>query len=177
MGRARRGAEPMAEPIRVLLIDDEADFLEAVGFWLSSKGYQVAQARGGAQAVALLKQTPQDVVFLDVVMPDIDGIETLRRIRAFNKTIPVVLVTTSVADESKYAGAKALGISGLFLKGSSLDQLGQVLEVAIRMVRRSRANLGKGSGSPPRDGGLLAILRSVRERFFPPRRSPSQTPH
>ena len=168
----------MAEPIRVLLIDDEADFLEAVGFWLSSKGYQVTQARGGAQGVALLKQAPPDVVFLDVVMPDIDGIETLRRIRAFNKTIPVILVTTSVADEDKYAGAKALGISGLFLKGSSLDQLGQVLEVAIRMVRRSRASPPGGPDGPAARGGrLLAIFRSIRERCFPSRRFPSRSSH
>src|SRR3989338_1495811 len=128
----------MPESVRVLLVDDEEDFLESVAFWLTSKGYHVTKAHDGETALAMLKEGRHDVVFLDVMMPRLDGIETLRRLRAFNKTIPVVLVTASnLADENKYAGAKALGFSGLFPKGSSLTQLTQALEVALRTLRKS----------------------------------------
>jgi CheY-like chemotaxis protein len=157
----------MPEPVRILMIDDEQDFLDTVGFWLKSKGHQVTQSNSGLKAVELLQQGGYDVVFLDVIMPELDGIETLRRIRSFNKQIPVIMVTTHVTDENKFAGAKALGISGLFLKGSSLEQLGQVLEVALRMIRKSK---GIFSGGGPRSSflePLLAFLRSLREKLTP----------
>jgi CheY-like chemotaxis protein len=150
------------------MVDDEQDFLDTVGFWLTSKGHQVTPVNSGLQAVELLQQGQYDVVFLDVVMPECDGIETLRRIRAFNKQIPVIMVTTHVTDENKFAGAKALGISGLFLKGSSLEQLGQILEVSLRMIRRSKTTSPGSASGTPRPSllePLLTLLRSLREKL------------
>ena len=122
----------MGQPIRVLLVDDERDFLETISFWLSAKGYQVSIAIGGEQALEHLKRERPDIVCLDVNMPGIDGIETLRRIRTVHKQLPVILVTASYQDQNKFAGAQALGISGLFPKGGSLSELSQALEVALR---------------------------------------------
>ena len=164
----------MAEPVRVLLVDDEADFLESVGFWLASKGYHITKAKNGAAALDILKEGRHNVVFLDVMMPVLDGIETLRRLRAFNKTIPVILVTASnFTDENRYAGAKALGISGLFPKGSSLTQLTQVLEVALRALKKSAptADRAAASESPaPRQGLLAGALAALRKALRPARR-------
>jgi CheY-like chemotaxis protein len=160
----------MTEPVRILMVDDEQDFLDTVGFWLTSKGHRVTAVTSGPKAVELLQQDRHDVVFLDVVMPECDGIETLRRIRAFDKQIPVIMVTTHVTDENKFAGAKALGISGLFLKGSSLEQLGKILEVSLRMIRKSKqAAPGSASGAsrPSPLEPLLAFLRSLREKLTP----------
>lgn len=131
-------------PLRILLVDDEPDFLESIAFWLSSRGYEVAKANSGLDAIELVKRSAPDLVFLDVNMPEIDGIETLRRIRAFNKTVPIIIVTAGYTDENRFAGAHGLGISGLFPKGESLAQLTQVLEVAIRT---------HGKLKPPSDGG------------------------
>ena len=167
----------MADSVRVLLVDDEEDFLESVGFWLTSKGYHVTKAHDGEAALAILKEGRHDVVFLDVMMPNLDGIETLRRLRAFNKTIPVILVTASnLTDENKYAGAKALGLSGLFPKGSSLTQLTQALEVALRALRKSAAATAvpPSSTSPaapaaPHQGPLASALEALRKMWGPPR--------
>ena len=161
----------MSESVRVLLVDDEEDFLESVGFWLTSKGYHVTKAHNGETALAILKEGRHDVVFLDVMMPVLDGIETLRRLRAFNKTIPVILVTASnLTDENRYAGAKALGLSGLFPKGSSLTQLTQALEVALRALTKSAPEAAPAAAAEapaPRQGplaGIFAALRSVLRR-------------
>ena len=150
----------MAEPIRVLLVDDEPDFHETIGFWLKSKGHQVITATSGAQGLQHVRNAEADIIFLDVMMPKMDGIETLRRIRAFNKTIPVILVTASnLTDENQYAGARALGISGLFPKGSGLPVLSQVMEVAIRRIKSSEAvaaGPSQGASGPADLRGWLA---------------------
>ena len=159
----------MAEPVRVLLVDDEEDFAEAVGFWLTSRGHRVSKARDGEQALAMLKTDHFDVMFLDVMMPKLDGIETLRRLRSFNKTLPVILVTASnLSDENRYAGAKALGISGLFPKGSSLDQLNAALEVALRALKRPAAGSAPAAGAAK--PGLLDSLRKAFGSLFPIKR-------
>ena len=166
----------MPESIRVLLVDDEEDFLESIGFWLSSKGYHVTKAHDGEAALAILKEGRHDVVFLDVMMPRLDGIETLRRLRTFNKDIPVVLVTaSSLADESRYAGAKALGISGLFPKGSSLDQLTQALQVALRALRTSvppPTSPAPEATTPARCHGPLAAVLGALRRALGGRKPP-----
>jgi CheY-like chemotaxis protein len=165
----------MPEPIRVLLVDDEEDFIESVSFWLTSKGYRVSKARSGEAALELLKENRQDVMFLDVMMPGIDGVETLRRLRAFDKSIPVILVTASdMTDENRYAGAKALGVSGLFPKGSSLTQLTQALEVALRAIRKSSPQGPEASpGAPSQSTGPLVGLKAVLRKVLGTRRPPS----
>jgi CheY-like chemotaxis protein len=151
----------MPDPVRVLLVDDEEDFAEAVGYWLTSRGHHVSKARDGEQALAMLKTGHFDVMFLDVMMPKLDGIETLRRLRSFNKTLPVILVTASnLTDENRYAGAKALGISGLFPKGTSLNQLNSALEVALRALKRAPA-------APPAKPGFMGALRKALGSIFP----------
>ena len=126
--------EGSAGPVRVLLVDDEPDFLESVSYWLASKGYTVLKASDGDSALELIKANPPNVVFLDCMMPKMDGFETLRRIRAISRTLPVIMVTAGISDENKFAGARALGMSGFFPKGSSLDQLARLLEVALRII-------------------------------------------
>jgi CheY-like chemotaxis protein len=129
----------MARAQRILFVDDEADFLASVTFWLTSKGHDVTTASSGKQAIELIQQQPPDIVFLDVHMPEMDGLETLRRIRAFNRKIPVVIVTVDDEQEEKLAGEKGLGISGFFMKQRSLEDLGWVLECALRIHGKSDA--------------------------------------
>ena len=148
------------KPIRVLLIDNEPDFLEALSFWLTSHQYEVKAVTDGRQGVALIQREPFDVVFLDVVMPQMDGLEVLRRIRAFNKTLPVILVTASPGDENRFAGARSLGISGFFPKADSLEQLSEMLEVALRMIRRS-----SDSPATPAASSLPRGVDAIRDFF------------
>ena len=116
---------------RILMIDDEEDFLEIAAFWFRKKGHQVMTAINCETGLSLIKTLPLDVVFLDMRMPNVDGAETLKRIRQIKKDLPVIIVT-AYADDAMIQKANALGISGIFRKGSSFDSLQVVMEVALK---------------------------------------------
>jgi DNA-binding response OmpR family regulator len=78
---------------KVLVVDDEESIRELYRADLSDEGYEVALAVDGRQALVLLESFLPNLVTLDIKLPDIDGIEVLRRIREKNATIPVVLLT------------------------------------------------------------------------------------
>lgn len=77
----------------VLVVDDEPHLLMLYRQELSYLGYEVVEASSGAEALAVLQERPVDIVVLDIAMPGMDGIETLRRILALNNQTPVILNT------------------------------------------------------------------------------------
>src|SRR3990167_4915986 len=79
--------------ISVLVVDDDPFVLETTSLLLKEFGYNVIQCRGAGEAMAKLKTNRVDVVLTDIKMPDISGIELLEMVHAFNKDIPVVLMT------------------------------------------------------------------------------------
>jgi len=78
---------------KVLVVDDEESIRELYRADLADEGYEVVLAVDGRQALVLLESFLPNLVTLDIKLPDIDGIEVLRRIREKNATIPVVLLT------------------------------------------------------------------------------------
>ena len=98
--------------IRILLIDDQKDFIDTISFWLRTKGHEVKTAMSGMEGVEEIKKGGIDLVFLDFKMPDMNGLQTLEKIREFNKTIPVVIVT-AYADDAIVSETKRYNISGL----------------------------------------------------------------
>ena len=86
-----------------------------------------------------MKRAPPDMVFLDINMPGINGIETLRRIRALNRDLPVVMVTAAYQDEKNISQASSLGIAGFFPKNSSLSELARVIETCLRVYAKLKS--------------------------------------
>src|SRR5216684_304488 len=85
----------MRDPARILVVDDVADNVEILRMRLSALGYEVVEATDGEQALAKVAETLPDLVLLDIMMPKIDGLEVVRRLKADTTLpfIPVILVT------------------------------------------------------------------------------------
>jgi two-component system nitrogen regulation response regulator NtrX len=94
---------------RILVIDDEAEIRRSVRMILEYEGYEVIEASSGPEGVTLVERESPDLVFLDIKMPGIDGLDALQRIKASKETLPVVIIsghgTVSTAVEATKAGA------------------------------------------------------------------------
>ncbi|RLJ65645.1 two-component system alkaline phosphatase synthesis response regulator PhoP [Lacinutrix venerupis] len=95
--------------IKILLVDDEPDILEIVGYNLSQEGYQVTTASNGIEGVALAKSEKPQLIILDVMMPKMDGIETCEQIRKLPelKNSLITFLTARGEDYSQVAGFDA----------------------------------------------------------------------
>lgn len=92
--------------VKILLVDDDIDILEIVGFNLQNENYQVYTAKNGREAIAVAKKELPNLVILDVMMPEMDGIETcenLRKLPELNNTI-ITFLTARGEDYSQVAG-------------------------------------------------------------------------
>lgn len=119
------------EKAKVLIVDDEPDFRELMTFWLQSKGYTVNSAADGQEAIKAVKASAPDIIFMDLRMPVMDGLEAIKRIREFNKDVPVIIISAHVKDQ-KAVEASGYGISGVFYKGKDFEKGLSLLESALR---------------------------------------------
>ena len=117
--------------IRVLIADDHEIVLRGLRMTIEGEDdMQLAgEARNGAQAIELVEATQPDVVLLDIQMPEMDGIEATRRLRASHPKLPI-LVLTSFSDDARLYSALRAGASGYLLKDVSGDQLIQAIRGA-----------------------------------------------
>lgn len=129
--------------LRILLVDDETDFLMPIAYWLRAEGAEVQTASSGQEALQMIQQDPPDIVFLDIYMPGKDGIETLRELRAMNRTLPVVMVTAYPDDKENFSNAIKMGISGFFPKQGKLSELKFMIETSLKI------HAAPGSASKP----------------------------
>jgi DNA-binding response OmpR family regulator len=78
---------------KILLVDDEPEVCEVDSYYLTKKGYEVITANSAEQAISLLSKEHPKLILLDILMPEVDGIECLRRIKKIDKNVPVIMVT------------------------------------------------------------------------------------
>ena len=128
-------ADQKSKKLRILLVDDQRDFLETISFWMKTKGYEVTIAKDGKQAVTRVKAERFDIVLMDIHMPKMDGVETLSIIRKSRKKLPVILVT-AYPDEETIKKAKKYRVSGYFPKSGPFDDLTHMIDVALRTHKR-----------------------------------------
>ncbi|MEY2432126.1 MAG: two-component system, OmpR family, response regulator [Acidimicrobiaceae bacterium] len=89
---------------QVLVVDDEASIVDAVATALRYEGFDVREAATGRAALAAAQEDPPDLVVLDVMLPDLDGLEVTRRLRADGIRVPVLFLTARDSVEDKVAG-------------------------------------------------------------------------
>jgi DNA-binding NtrC family response regulator len=134
-------------PTRVLLVDDEVDFVEMLSLRLNEVGEKVTPAYSGRESLEILEQKNIDVVILDIRMPGMDGIETLREIKKRFPLVEVMMLTGHGTTETAVEGMK-LGAFDYLMKPADFDELLLKLEKARKRkdeqeerIRKAEARL------------------------------------
>ncbi|WP_353648655.1 response regulator transcription factor [Nakamurella sp. A5-74] len=148
---------PGGRPIRALVVDDERTLAELVGMALRYEGWEIRSAHDGVGAVAQARDFQPDVIVLDVMLPDLDGFEVLRRIRAEQITVPVLFLTAKDAVEDRIAGLTAGG-DDYVTKPFSVEELVLRLRALLR-----RARVATEAESPTLQIGDLTLDEDSRE--------------
>jgi len=119
--------------LKVLLVDDDPDFLEPMDCWLKSKGYHTMTADSGEKAIEILEKQSIDIAFLDIHMAGLDGIQTLRKIREeLKQKVPVIMIT-AYGTKDAMIEAEKLGISGFFPKEDSFEKAALLIQTVLRL--------------------------------------------
>ncbi|WP_183099520.1 response regulator transcription factor [Nocardioides pelophilus] len=148
---------PDGTPVRVLVVDDEVNIAELIAMALRYEGWTVDVAHTGSKAVTAAKAERPDVVVLDWMLPDFDGLEVLRRIRAAEPAVPVLFLTARDAVEDRVAGLTAGG-DDYVTKPFSLEELVARLRALVR-----RAGVAVAQSSSVLTVGDLALDEDSHE--------------
>jgi two-component system OmpR family response regulator len=134
---------PDGTPIRVLAVDDESSLTELLSMAMRYEGWQVATAASGSEAVKVARETRPDAIVLDMMLPDFDGLEVMRRIRAEDPDVPVIFLTAKDAVEDRIGGLTAGG-DDYVTKPFSLEE---VIARLRALLRRSGAAFAKNDST------------------------------
>jgi CheY-like chemotaxis protein len=125
---------------KILVVDDDLDAVRLVGLMLERRGYQIIAAQSGAQALMKAQAESPDLIILDVMMPDMDGYEVCRRLRANPSTVdtPIMMFTAKTQKDDKVTGFQA-GADDYLTKPIHPEELVSRLEaVVLRASRRQQ---------------------------------------
>jgi two-component system alkaline phosphatase synthesis response regulator PhoP len=178
------------EPNKILLVDDEPDILEFLGYNLRREGYEVHTSSNGKDGLAKAKAVKPHLIILDVMMPEMDGMETCREIRQVTdlKNSIVVFLTARGEDYSQIAGFEAgaddyvtkpikprvlvsriKALLRRYKEGGTGDGSGQIIEVSEFSIDREKYIVikeGKEFQLPRKEFELLSLLVSKPNKVF-----------
>jgi two-component system, OmpR family, response regulator len=133
-------------PIRVLAVDDESSLTELLSMAMRYEGWQVTTAASGNEAVKAAREIRPDAIVLDMMLPDFDGLEVMRRIRAEDPDVPVIFLTAKDAVSDRINGLTAGG-DDYVTKPFSLEEV----------IARLRALLRRSGAATGRSESLLVV--------------------
>jgi len=150
-------------PEKVLLVDDDLDTLRLVGLMLQRQGYEILQASNGLQALELAVNESPDLILLDVMMPDMDGYEVARRLRANPATthLPIIMFTAKAQVDDKVMGFEA-GADGYLTKPTQPRELFAQMKAILARSSKSRAAIPAVPVPPPPKRGFTVGVIAAR---------------
>ena len=141
--------------MRLLFVEDEPDLREVLKKQLQGSGYSVDACGDGLEALDYLQLTAYDAVILDIMLPEVDGLSVLKKMRTADDKTPVLLLTARGSVEDRVAGLD-LGADDYLVKPFAFDELVARLRVLLRRSNGQVSNgaavrwSGNGSEQPPR---------------------------
>ena len=143
----------MDEPIRVLVVEDEESFVDALEVGLRREGFEVEVARDGREALEIFDEVAPDIVLLDVMLPVVSGLDVCRSIRERSE-VPVIMVTARSSEVDTVVGLE-IGADDYIAKPYRMREL----VARMRAVLRRR---GAGGGAAPEDERTAILVGDVR---------------
>lgn len=145
----------MAE--KILIVDDDLDTLRLVGLMLQRQGYEIVAASNGHQALVMAQTEKPDIILLDVMMPDMDGVEVTRRLRAdpATKDLPIIMFTAKTQVEDKILGFEA-GADDYLTKPTQPREL--FAHVKAVLARSSKSKAAAVPATPMERGYMVGAL-------------------
>jgi DNA-binding response OmpR family regulator len=137
---------------KLLLIDDSQDIQKLVGMFLERDGYEVVRATNGQEGLRQLAQTQPDLVLLDIMMPEVDGWETCRRMREISN-IPIIMLTAKAQEMDVVRGLE-MGADDYVTKPFDLSELRARIQ---SLLRRAKQIESEEKLSPVLNDGWLHI--------------------
>ena len=147
-------------PIRAVVVDDEESLTDLLGMALRYEGWDIRTAADGQRALRVIREFKPDVVILDVMLPDIDGLTVLTRLRAEGDQVPVLFLTAKDAVDDRVAGL-TVGGDDYVTKPFSLEELVARLRA---LLRRSALLASTGPDPIIRVGDLVLDEESYEVR-------------
>ncbi|MDH3359369.1 MAG: response regulator, partial [Desulfobulbaceae bacterium] len=130
---------------KILVVDDEQNMRIALYEALSRNGYEVSVAENGQMALEMVEKSPPDMLITDIKMPNLDGIELLRRIKAIRPSLPVVIVTGFATVDTAVEAMKQ-GAVDYIIKPFSVE----VIEETVARVFAAGGAVGVSTGGSPK---------------------------
>ncbi|HEY5783603.1 MAG TPA: response regulator transcription factor [Microlunatus sp.] len=137
---------PDGTPIRILAVDDESSLTELLSMAMRYEGWQVSTAASGNEAVKAAREVRPDAIVLDMMLPDFDGLEVMRRVRSEDPDVPVIFLTAKDAVADRINGLTAGG-DDYVTKPFSLEEV----------IARLRALLRRSGAATGRSESLLVV--------------------
>ena len=150
-------------PARILLVDDEQSIQTLLSYPLRKDGYEVVNATDGREALDRFSEQPFDLVVLDLMLPQLDGLEVCRRLRA-RSAVPIIMLTAKSEEIDKVVGLE-LGADDYITKPFSMREFRSRVKASLRRAEMARADGQDDDGEEPLRVGELAIdfdKRAVR---------------
>lgn len=127
------------DELKILLVDDEKEFVDTLAERLLLRGVAAETATSGEEAIALIKESPPDIVILDLMMPGLGGLEILKQIKADDPDIQVILLTGRASTEEAVEGMRH-GAFDYLMKPLTIEELIKKASQALNRVGKPQLN-------------------------------------
>lgn len=128
----------MSSRKKILIVDDEPDFVNLLKVRLESDDYQVVTAANGKEGLERMKSEKPDVVLLDIMMPKLNGLDVLKKMRARDKSLPIFMLS-GYADEQRFKTALRHRASGFIIKSEGLQKQLCAIRATLSIASRYRS--------------------------------------